>query len=974
MALTVGQQYSGFTLQEITKVKEINSTAYQFTHKKSGARLLFMENEDDNKVFSITFRTPPSDSTGVAHIVEHSVLCGSRKFPMKEPFVELIKGSLNTYLNAMTFSDKTMYPVASRNDKDFQNLMDVYLDAVFYPVMYDCPEVFMQEGWHYEAESKEADLTYKGVVYNEMKGAFSSPEAILDKEILASLFPDTTYGYESGGDPDVIPALTLEGFLGFHRKYYHPSNSYIYLYGKMDIEEKLAFLDKEYLAAFTAKSIDSAITNQELFTEPKFVEAFYPASANEDIHDKTFLSLNCIVGQAEETETMMALQILEHFLLRTQSAPLKKALIDANIGKDVLSSFADSILQPCFSIIVSGSDEAKVEAFKRVTKETLANLVRDGIDRELIEASINLLEFKLREADFGQSPKGLIYNIKCMDSWLYDASPLLGISYEKPLRNIKQALGNRYFEQLIESKFLNNSHMTLVVLKPKQGMGEMRAREIKAELAAQKQKLSELELEQFVAMTKKLKLRQETPDTAEALATIPLLKLQDIEPKSEQLVLEEKLEEHTKVLFHPLTTNRIAYLNLYFNAATIPQELVSYAFLLAEFLGKVSTERYNYGELANVVNSSTGGIAYDVIAFTESHSAEVYYPKFKIKAKALVEKLPKLCEIIAEVITKSKFDDKKRMKELIAQLKSSLEMYLLRNAQQVVAGRVLSYFSPASRYNEQGLLSFYEFIVELDKNFEGKYPVIQENFAKIMPMIFNKNELVTSITLEKNDYQTFVEAYPKIVDGLNEQKFAEQTYAFEINPLNEGLMTSSKIQYVAKGANFNRLGFKFTGSLRVLETILRYDYMWNRIRVQGGAYGAFTQFRRTGNMVFGSYRDPNLTETIDVYDETAAYMRNFTVDEREMTKYIIGTMSSLDTPLTAQMKGEVAAECYIRHITQADIQGERNQVLTTGQQDIRDLAALIDACMKENYLCVLGGEEKIKENKAVFHQLKHVFS
>ena len=974
MALTVGQQYSGFTLQEITKVKEISSTAYQFTHKKSGARLLFMENEDDNKVFSITFRTPPSDSTGVAHIVEHSVLCGSRKFPMKEPFVELIKGSLNTYLNAMTFSDKTMYPVASRNDKDFQNLMDVYLDAVFYPVMYDCPEVFMQEGWHYEAESKEADLTYKGVVYNEMKGAFSSPEAILDKEILASLFPDTTYGYESGGDPDVIPALTLEGFLGFHRKYYHPSNSYIYLYGKMDIEEKLAFLDKEYLAAFTAKSIDSAITNQELFTEPKFVEAFYPASANEDIHDKTFLSLNCIVGQAEETETMMALQILEHFLLRTQSAPLKKALIDANIGKDVLSSFADSILQPCFSIIVSGSDEAKVEAFKRVTKETLANLVRDGIDRELIEASINLLEFKLREADFGQSPKGLIYNIKCMDSWLYDASPLLGISYEKPLRNIKQALGNRYFEQLIESKFLNNSHMTLVVLKPKQGMGEMRAREIKAELAAQKQKLSELELEQFVAMTKKLKLRQETPDTAEALATIPLLKLQDIEPKSEQLVLEEKLEEHTKVLFHPLTTNRIAYLNLYFNAATIPQELVSYAFLLAEFLGKVSTERYNYGELANVVNSSTGGIAYDVIAFTESHSAEVYYPKFKIKAKALVEKLPKLCEIIAEVITKSKFDDKKRMKELIAQLKSSLEMYLLRNAQQVVAGRVLSYFSPASRYNEQGLLSFYEFIVELDKNFDGKYPVIQENFAKIMPMIFNKNELVTSITLEKNDYQTFVEAYPKIVDGLNEQKFAEQTYAFEINPLNEGLMTSSKIQYVAKGANFNRLGFKFTGSLRVLETILRYDYMWNRIRVQGGAYGAFTQFRRTGNMVFGSYRDPNLTETIDVYDETAAYMRNFTVDEREMTKYIIGTMSSLDTPLTAQMKGEVAAECYIRHITQADIQGERNQVLTTGQQDIRDLAALIDACMKENYLCVLGGEEKIKENKAVCHQLKHVFS
>ncbi|WP_418626982.1 insulinase family protein [Anaerosinus sp.] len=974
MSLIVGQEYSGFELKEIAEVKEIGSTAYQFIHKKSGAKLLFMENEDDNKVFSITFRTPPNDSTGVPHIVEHSVLCGSRKFPMKEPFVELVKGSLNTYLNAMTFSDKTMYPVASRNDKDFQNLMDVYLDAVFYPVMYDCPEVFMQEGWHYEAESKDSELRYKGVVYNEMKGAFSSPEAILDKEILASLFPDTTYGYESGGDPDVIPELTLEGFLAFHQKYYHPSNSYIYLYGKMDIVEKLSFLDKEYLSAFEAKSIDSTIEEQKLFSEPKYVESYYPASANEDIREKTFLSLNCIVGKAEETETMMALQILEHFLLRTQSAPLKKALIDANIGKDVLSSFADSILQPSFSIIVSGSDVDQVEAFKRVTKETLEKLVREGIDRELIEASINLLEFKLREADFGQSPKGLIYNIKCMDSWLYDANPLLGISYEKPLEHIKSALDNRYFEKLIETRFLNNSHMTLVVLKPKQGLGELRAKEIRTELAAHKAKLSETEIENYIEMTKKLQLRQETPDTPDALATIPLLKLQDIEPKSEQLILEEKNILNTQVLFHPIPTNKIAYLNLYFDAATLPQDLVLYAYLLAELLGKVSTENYEYSSLANEVNSSTGGIAYDVIAFTESHSAEVYYPKFKVKAKALVKKLPNLMKLLSEVLTKSKFDDKKRVKELIAQLKSSLEMYLLRNAQQVVAGRVLSYFSPASRYNEQGLLSFYEFIVDLNKNFESRYAVIQENFAKIMPMLFNKNEMVTSITLDKSDYDIFAKEYPKFLNVLHDIKFTKQEYEFTIDKLNEGLMTSSKIQYVAKGANFNRLGFAFSGSLRVLETILRYDYLWNRIRVQGGAYGAFTQFRRTGNMVFGSYRDPNLAETIDVYNETANYMRNFTVDEREMTKYIIGSMSTLDTPLTPQMKGEVAAECHIRHITQADIQRERDQVLATKQEDIRSLANLIDACMKENYLCVLGGEEKIKENKEIFNSLKQVFN
>ena len=974
MSLELNKIYHGFKLNEVKKIKEISSIAYNFIHEKTGAKLLFVENNDDNKVFSITFRTPPEDSTGVAHIVEHSVLCGSRKFPMKEPFVELVKGSLNTYLNAMTFPDKTMYPVASRNDKDFQNLMDVYLDAVFYPCMSECPEVFMQEGWHYEIEDPKDELTYKGVVYNEMKGAFSSPEAILDKEILTSLFPDTTYGYESGGDPEVIPELSHEMFINFHKKYYHPSNSYIYLYGQMDILQKLAFLDQEYLSAFSKADIDSSIEEQELFDEPKLVIADYPVSENEQVEDKTFLSLNFIVGKSTETEVMLAMQILEHFLLRTQAAPLKKALIDAQIGKDVLSSFSESILQPTFSIIMSGSNEDKTSQFKNVIQETLEELVKNGIDKKLIEASINLLEFRLREADFGQSPKGLIYNIKLMNSWLYDASPLLYLEYEEALENIKTSLKTNYFEQLIEERILSNSHATIVVLKPNQGLGERKAQEVKTYLAEYKKKLSSTEIENLMKLTEKLKLRQETPDTPECLATIPLLKLSDIKAESEHLILNEEKYNEVKVLFHPLITNKIAYLNMYFDTETVAQELIPYAYLLAELLGKVSTQKNEYSELANEINLHTGGIGYDVVAYTEGSSSEKFYPKFRVKSKALVEKLPELSKLLAEILTTSCFEDKKRLKELIEQIKASLEMYLLRNAQQVIAGRILSYFSAAGRYNEQGLLSFYEFVTNLSKNFETDLVKIQENLQAVQKTIFNRNNLIVSITLEKENYSKFTDAFADIYNHLGSDKHPKQLYGFEDAKLNEGLMTSSKIQYVGKGANFKQLGYSYTGSLKVLETILRYDYFWNKIRVQGGAYGAFTQFRRNGNMIFGSYRDPNLAETVDVYNKTADYLRDFKVSEREMVKYIIGTISGLDTPLTPQMKGEVSAECYIRCISQENIQKERDEVLATRQVDIQKLADLIEACMKENYLCVLGGEQKIKENKQMFNELKQVFA
>lgn len=973
MTLQLGAVYHGFRLTEEKQIREIHSLARLFYHEKSGARLLYLQNEDDNKVFSITFRTPPADSTGVAHIVEHSVLCGSRKFNMKEPFVELIKGSLNTYLNAMTFPDKTMYPVASRNDKDFHNLMDVYLDAVFFPNIYQHPEILMQEGWHYELEDRNGELTYKGVVYNEMKGAFSTPEAVLDKEIMSSLFPDTTYGFESGGDPDDIPELTQEGFLEFHRKLYHPANSYLFLYGDVDILEKLAFINEGYLSEFSRIPVESAIALQPLFSAKAEKTAEYPVSPNEQLQDKTFLSLNFLIGKATEPDKTLAFQALEHLLLRTPAAPLKKALIDAGIGKDVLSSFSESILQPTFSIIVNGSEVEHKAKFEQVIEETLKKLVAGGIDKKLIEASINLLEFKLREADFGRSPKGLVYNIKCMNSWLYDESPFLQLEYEQALEKIKTALTGNYFEQLIQERLLANQHKTVVILQPRQGLAEQKSAEIKTRLAEYKAKLSTGEVDRIIEQTRRLKERQESPDSPETLAAIPLLRLSDIDAKAEVLILSEQSEQGVKVLFHPIATNQIAYINLYFDAAGIPQSKLAYAYLLAEILGKVSTEQHEYTELANEINTNTGGINYDVLAYTENDNDDVYYPKFRIKSKALVKKLPRMLEIIGGITAASEFTDKKRLKELVQQVKAALAMFLLRNAQQVAAGRVLSYFSPSAKYNEAGLLTFYEFMVDLEKNFDSKFTELSANLQSVAKLVFNKSNLLVSVTVEQDNYSRFQQAFDQLLGRLGQEQVQPRPYDFTIAALNEGLMTSGKVQYVAKGANFRKLGYQYHGSLKVLETILRYDYLWNKIRVQGGAYGAFAQFRRNGNMVLGSYRDPNLGETLAVYDQTPQYLRSFDVSEREMTKYVIGTMSQLDTPLTPPMKGDVAAECYIRKITQAMIQQERDEILSTGKAGIQKLAGLIDAAMQQNYLCVLGSEEKICANKDTFKQIRNIF-
>lgn len=974
MHFKIGDKYHGFRLLEEKSIKETNSTARLFQHEKSGARLFYMENDEDNKVFSVTFRTPPTDSTGLPHILEHSVLCGSRKFPTKEPFVELVKGSLNTFLNAFTFGDKTMYPVASRNNKDFENLMDVYLDSVFYPNIYKYPEILMQEGWHYELEDTEDELRYKGVVYNEMKGALSSPESVLSRKLQETLFPDTPYGFESGGDPEVIPELTQEEFLAFHKKYYHPSNCYMFLYGEMDVLDRMKFIDEAYLKDFEAISVDSAIPVQKAFDSMKSYELEYPISVQEDEKDKTYLSINYATGLSTDSELYLAMEILEHILLGTPASPLKKALIEAGLGKDVFGKYDNSILQPVFSVVVKNSNVDKKEEFVKTVLDTLKKLVSEGLDGQLVEAAVNLKEFQLREADFEGYPKGLIYNIKIMDSWLYDRDPTMHLSYEHIFEKLRPELKNRYFERLIEEYLIKNTHSSMLVLKPRKGMSEAKDEETRAKLRSIKSKLTQSQLQQLAEQTKELRDWQNTPDTPEKLQLIPMLSIKDIARKGELLPQKVREEAGVKVLAHHLFTNEIVYADLLFDTTAVPQELLPYIPLLAGILGKVSTQNHGYAELSKEIDMHTGGIRFSAQVYGEKNDDSKYHPVFSVRGRALTGKLPRMFELMREIITKTRFDDVKRIKEIIQESKSRIEMRISNEGYTIACKRLFSYFSAEGSYLETITgLTYYKFIADIERNFESRIEEVKEKLQRLTELIFRKEGLVAGVTCEEEGYEAFGKNLGLMLRELSPAKHTPVQYSFESKPLNEGLMTQGKVQYVAQGYNFIKLGYPYTGKLQVLRTISRYSYLWNRIRVQGGAYGAFSGFEKNGNMFLVSYRDPNLKETLKVYDEMHDYLKNFQIDEREMTKYIIGTVSKLDLPLTPFMKGERAIENYMRRITPEDLQKERDEILSTSQKDIRELSDMMLELMKRKSYCVLGSEMKIKENRELFGSLVDVF-
>ncbi len=968
------EDLTSYEIIEKRDIKDINSVTYLCKHKKTGAKVALVSNDDENKVFYIGFRTPPQDSTGVAHILEHSVLCGSKEFPVKDPFLELVKGSLNTFLNAMTFPDKTIYPLASCNDKDFQNLMHVYLDAVFYPNIYEKEAIFRQEGWHYELD-EAGELSINGVVYNEMKGVFSSPDDVLEREMMNSLYPDTTYGFESGGDPDFIPELTYEQFLDFHRKYYHPSNSYIYLYGSMDMAEKLAFIDEHYLSKFDMREVDSEIAAQPSFTEMNRVVKEYPIGEDENEEENTYLTLNMAVGDSVDRELYVAFQILDYALGSAPGAPLKQELVERGIGKDVYSIYENGIKQPYFSIVAKDTSVQKEEVFLVAVNEVLERIVREGFDKKSLLAAINHYEFRYREADFGAYPKGLMYGLQVLDSWLYDENkPFVHIEANDTFAVLRSKVDTGYFEELVDKYLLQNTHCSVVVLQPKQGMMIEIEQSMKDKMAALKETLTEEQIQSIRDTYQAMTDYQEREDTKEDLEKIPLLTRADMKKEANAFVNEERTIGDTKLLYHNLFTNGIGYLRLIFHLNNIPEEYFPYIGILKGTLGLLNTKNYQYGDLFNEMNLVTGGMAAVNNAYGDVNDWNKCTVTMELKTKALYQNLDKAIALMQEIVLTSDFADEKRLREILAETKSRMQAQMTSGGHVVAAGRASSYGSVTGAISE--VLSgvpFYRLLCKLEENFEQEKDALIQKLQTLATMIFRPENLMVDFVGEENALECLNTPIEAFKENLYTEEVEKATYVPSLEKKNEGFMTAGQVQYVCRAGNYRKKGLEYTGALRVLKVIMGYEYLWTNIRMKGGAYGCMCNFGKTGECYFVSYRDPNLGKTLEVYDNAAAAVGDFQADERTMTQYIIGTISDMDTPMNPAAKGLYSLSAYMTGVTMELLQKEREQVLSTEPEDIRALAEHIKAFMEEELMCVVGNAQKIQEERDKFLEIKNLF-
>lgn len=969
MSFELGSKHHGFQLLWIQDVEEVKSKAYLFEHEQSGAPLLYFSCEDDNKVFSIAFRTPPTDDTGIAHIMEHSVLCGSEKFPTKEPFVDLLKGSLQTFLNAFTASDRTIYPVASRNDKDFMNLMDVYLDAVFFPLLKKTPEILMQEGWHYEVqgEGEEEQLIYNGIVYNEMKGAFSSPTGRLYRILGKHLYPDGTYGKESGGDPESIPQLTQEQFIAFHDQFYHPSNSLIYIYGNGNIAEHLEFLDREYLVKFQKQQVDASILVQPPFETPReFVEE-YSVNPGDATENKTFLTLNYLIGDSPDAEMHYAMNLLSYILVDSQASPVRLALIEAGVGVDIGSMWDNSVLQPCFSIMVFDSDPEEKELFEKTVLETLENVVKNGLDPRLVEGAINRTEFSLREFQISGYPKGLAINMQLLDSWAYGADPLMYLRFEPILKKIREETPNRYFENIIQKNLLENNFRATIMMKPKAGLDQENDRKLAEKLAEIKKSLTPEQLQEIRQAKEKLLERQMAPNRPEDVAKIPTLHLDDINPKAEDFPAKEFIFGEAKFLDHDLETNKIVYLNVYFDAESLPNELVPYAALLSDILARVDTENFTYVDLTSEIDIHTGGIGTGFSPVSGKNSTTLYYPRYSFGTKTMIPKLEKGLDLILEIMLRSKFDDTARIKDIVQENRNGMEQRLISSGHSYAQLRAASYFSPLHAYRERiNGLTYYQFLLALEKDYDQNAAQIQANLEKTAKLLFNRNAMLVSVTLPEEEFleqESILAAFANKVPAF---EFQKRTVAFETTKANEGVIIPSQVQYVAKAGDFRRFGGTYSGKMNVLTHLLRTGYLWNNIRVQGGAYGSGISIDRNGVLSFMSYRDPHLQRTLEVYNNSGQYLENLELSEQELSNAIIATSGSLDRPMTPSEKGSRATTRYIIGLTHEEVQAERDEVLSTDLDDLRAFSQILQKTMEQDNICVFGGEEKINEVPQLF--------
>lgn len=971
MNLTACKAYE---IKEERDIPDLNSKAALLVHKKSGAKIVVMENDDPNKVFYIGFRTTPDNSTGVAHIMEHTVLCGSRKFPVKDPFVELVKGSLNTFLNAMTYPDKTVYPVASCNHTDFKNLMDVYLDAVFYPNIFKEKKIFMQEGWHYELYKPEGELKINGVVYNEMKGAFSSPDDVLDRAVLNTLFPDNTYAYESGGDPDDIPALTYEEYLEFHKRYYHPSNSYIYLYGDMDMEERLNWLDENYLSDFEYQEVDSQIHEQKPFSKPVDVVKEYSITSDESERDNTYLSYNAVVGNVLDKEKYIAFQILDYALCTAPGAPVKQALTDAGIGTEIYSVYDNGIYQPYFSIVAKNANLEQKDAFIETVERELKKLVKEGISKKALKAGLNYFEFKYREADFGSYPKGLMYGLQMFDSWLYDVnSPFMHVEANGTFALLKERIETDYFEKLIKTYLLDNSHKSYVCVVPKPGLNVEKDKKFSEKLAVFKEQLTDSQLEKLIEETKALEEYQESEDSLEDLARIPMLKREDMKKEAEPFINEVIERDGTRILFHDLFTNGVSYIRLVFDISDLKEEQLFTLGILKSVWGLMDTKRHSYGDFFNEIYRNTGGVAPVINSYANAKDNDKFRLHLECKVKALYGQADKAFDIMEELLLETDFTDKKRLLEILEETKSKMEANLQSSGHAAAQLRAASYFNKTAYIEEQLRgIGFYKKLDALIREFDERADELIGKLQDLVQNICRKQSFMVDYTGTKEGFEEIAALIPSCREKLFDVRMGEDGMAIVPKAYNEGFKTSGQVQYVCRCGSYKEKGLPYNGALKVLKVMLGYDYLWLNVRVKGGAYGCMNNFRNTGESYFVSYRDPNLKETLEIYEKAAEYVRNFRADERTMTKYVIGAISDKDMPLTPQAKGIRSMSAYFTDYDLEMEQRERDELLGTNDKTIRSLSAYIEAFLEQGNICVIGAEEKIKNNSGLFEHTENL--
>ncbi len=964
-----------YEIIEDRQIKDLSSRGIRLRHKKTGAKIVLLSNDDENKVFYIGFRTPPEDSTGVAHITEHSVLCGSRKYPVKDPFVELAKGSLNTFLNAMTYPDKTVYPVASCNDADFQNLIDVYLDAVFYPNTYENESIFRQEGWHYEFDD-EGKLIINGVVYNEMKGVFSSPDDVLSREVMNSLYPDSIYGVESGGDPIYIPDLTYEQFLDFHRAYYHPSNSYIYLYGNMDMAEKLDYIDREYLSKFDKRKIDSEIKDQPAFKERKKVNVKCSLAEGENARDNTFFALNYTYGEATDRELYLALSIIDYALITGTGAPLKKALTEKGIGNEVYSVCENGIKQPFFSIIAKGVETSQEKEFIETVENVIEDIVKNGFDKKSLLAAIVKSEFKYREADFGHYPKGLMYGLKALDSWLYDENkPFVNIEILDLYDKMKKNVDTGYFEKLLKAIFIDNSHSSLVVLTPELGLSEKKDAELADKVAAYQSSLSDSELSAIKEKFEKLRAFQEQVDTRENLEKLPLLKRSDLKAEAEDFSNKEFEIDGVKALRHDYNTNGISYLSLMFCIDELPGDLYPYLSILTSALGQIDTDKHNYTDLNNELNLVSGGCSVIKTAFPSEEDIEKFRQFTCVNVKYLYQNAADVMGLVKEFLFESHLDDTVRLYEILAENRSQIQSSMISAGHSVALGRAFAGISTIDRIGEiTSGIDFYRFISDIVDNYDSRKEVLVRKLKETALCVFRPENLFVDLICEGEEGISSLRGQiGSLKDALYTEEVRKERFRPELLKGSEGFMTAGQVQYVCRAGSFVTKGLKFTGALSVLKTIMGYNYLWENVRVKGGAYGCFSSFARSGLCAFVSYRDPNLEGTVKIYENAADAVANFEADERTMTKYVIGTFSGFDIPLTPSLKGARSLGAYMNGTTYEIIQRVRDEARNCTVEDIRKCADIIKAFMSDEKLVVVGSSAKIKENSELFDHVENLF-